>query len=129
MEKRNALQLVLTASQIMYSIKLMQTRLASLHSKVALLDQSHVAAAVMRLQVMIIIPSLWDALFSLLIMIHTLQGLLGSIKEIKKEQSLLQAAESQSKVSEIYNAVQKWDSVATLLPDLVCEHFLFKPPH
>lgn len=61
-------------------------------------------------------------------MTHTLQGLLGSIKEIKKEQSLLQAAESQSKVSEIYNAVQKWDSVATLLPDLVCEHFCLKLP-
>ena len=47
------------------------------------------------------------------------QGLLNSIKQVKKEQTLLQAAESQSKVSEIYNAVQKWDSVATLLPDLV----------
>ena len=41
------------------------------------------------------------------------------MKQVKKEQTLLQAAESQSKMSEIYNAVQKWDSVATLLPDLV----------
>lgn len=47
------------------------------------------------------------------------QGLLNSIKHVKKEQALLQAAESQSKVSEIYNAVQRWDSVASLLPDLV----------
>ena len=45
---------------------------------------------------------------------------------MKKEQTLLQAAESQSKVSEIYNAVQKWDSVATLLPDLVCKNFVQK---
>ena len=51
MGKRNALQLVLVAFLIVYSIILTQTRLASLHSKVALLDQSHVAAADMRLQV------------------------------------------------------------------------------
>jgi len=38
---------------------------------------------------------------------------------VKNEQSLLQAADSQSKVTEICNVVQKWDSVATLLPDLV----------
>ena len=54
------------------------------------------------------------------------QGLLNSIKHVKKEQTLLQAAESQSKVSEIYNAVQKWDSVATLLPDLVNNEICLK---
>ena len=54
MEKRNALQLVLLTFRIVYSIIFTQTRLASLHSKVALLDQSHVAAADMRLQVSLV---------------------------------------------------------------------------
>jgi len=50
--KRSALRLAMWYFKMVYSISLMQTRLASLHSKVALLDQSHVAAADMRLQVL-----------------------------------------------------------------------------
>ncbi|XP_065896720.1 dynactin subunit 2-like [Dysidea avara] len=80
--------------------------LASLHAKVALLDQTHVAAADMRLQ-----------------------GLLNSIRQVKKEQSQLQGSDSQSRVSEVYDTMQKWDSIASLLPDLIDRLHTLKDLH
>ncbi|XP_052456380.1 dynactin subunit 2-like [Carassius gibelio] len=48
-----------------------------------------------------------------------LQSVLGKMNEIAKHKAAIEDAETQSKVSQLYDVVQKWDAMATSLPQLV----------
>ncbi|XP_056316650.1 dynactin subunit 2 [Danio aesculapii] len=48
-----------------------------------------------------------------------LQSVLGKMNEIAKHKAAMEDAETQSKVSQLYDVVQKWDAMATSLPQVV----------
>ncbi|MBN3296171.1 DCTN2 protein, partial [Amia calva] len=48
-----------------------------------------------------------------------LQSVLGKMNEIAKHKSAIEDAETQNKVSKLYDVIQKWDSMATSLPQVV----------
>ncbi|KAJ8259439.1 hypothetical protein GJAV_G00169270 [Gymnothorax javanicus] len=48
-----------------------------------------------------------------------LQSVLGKMNEIAKHKAAIEDAETQSKVSQLYDITQKWDSVAATLPQVV----------
>ncbi|XP_030632273.1 dynactin subunit 2 isoform X4 [Chanos chanos] len=48
-----------------------------------------------------------------------LQSVLGKMNEIAKHKSAIEDAETQNKVSQLYDIVQKWDAMATSLPQVV----------
>ncbi|KAJ8259369.1 hypothetical protein COCON_G00183810 [Conger conger] len=48
-----------------------------------------------------------------------LQSVLGKMNEIAKHKAAIEDAETQNKVSQLYDITQKWDSVATTLPQVV----------
>ncbi|XP_059426334.1 dynactin subunit 2 isoform X2 [Carassius carassius] len=48
-----------------------------------------------------------------------LQSVLGKMNEIAKHKASIEDAETQNKVSQLYDVVQKWDAMATSLPQLV----------
>lgn len=48
-----------------------------------------------------------------------LQSVLGKMNEIAKHKATMEDAETQSKVSQLYDVVQKWDAMATSLPQVV----------
>uniref|UniRef100_A0A8C1PBU7 Dynactin 2 (p50) n=1 Tax=Cyprinus carpio TaxID=7962 RepID=A0A8C1PBU7_CYPCA len=48
-----------------------------------------------------------------------LQSVLGKMNEIAKHKAAVEDAETQNKVSQLYDVVQKWDAMATSLPQLL----------
>ncbi|XP_051753699.1 dynactin subunit 2 [Ctenopharyngodon idella] len=48
-----------------------------------------------------------------------LQSVLGKMNEIAKHKAAIEDAETQNKVSQLYDVVQKWDAMATSLPQVV----------
>ncbi|KAM4643965.1 dynactin subunit 2 isoform 1-T1 [Amazona ochrocephala] len=48
-----------------------------------------------------------------------LQSVLGKVNEIAKHKSTVQDADTQSKIHHIYETLQRWDPVASALPDIV----------
>ncbi|KAL0978894.1 hypothetical protein UPYG_G00177290, partial [Umbra pygmaea] len=48
-----------------------------------------------------------------------LQSVLGKMNEIAKHKSAIEDADTQNKVSQLYDKVQKWDSMASVLPQVV----------
>uniref|UniRef100_A0A9J8DC02 Dynactin 2 (p50) n=1 Tax=Cyprinus carpio carpio TaxID=630221 RepID=A0A9J8DC02_CYPCA len=48
-----------------------------------------------------------------------LQSVLGKMNEIAKHKAAVEDAETQNKVSQLYDVVQKWDAMATCLPQLL----------
>ncbi|KAG1930159.1 dynactin subunit 2 isoform X2 [Pimephales promelas] len=48
-----------------------------------------------------------------------LQSVLGKMNEIAKHKAAIEDAETQNKVSQLYDVVQKWDVMATSLPQVV----------
>ncbi|XP_041097688.1 dynactin subunit 2 isoform X3 [Polyodon spathula] len=48
-----------------------------------------------------------------------LQSVLGKMNEIAKHKGAIEDAETQNKVSQLYEVIQKWDSMATTLPQTV----------
>ncbi|XP_030366504.1 dynactin subunit 2 isoform X2 [Strigops habroptila] len=48
-----------------------------------------------------------------------LQSVLGKVNEIAKHKSTVQDADTQSKIHQIYETLQRWDPVASTLPDVV----------
>nr|XP_014352722.1 PREDICTED: dynactin subunit 2 [Latimeria chalumnae] len=48
-----------------------------------------------------------------------LQSVLGKLNETAKHKAAIEDADTQSKVSQLYDVVQKWDSVAVTLPQVV----------
>uniref|UniRef100_A0A8C1VYT9 Dynactin 2 (p50) n=1 Tax=Cyprinus carpio TaxID=7962 RepID=A0A8C1VYT9_CYPCA len=48
-----------------------------------------------------------------------LQSVLGKMNEIAKHKAAVEDAETQNKVSQLYEVVQKWDAMATCLPQLL----------
>ncbi|XDV35180.1 hypothetical protein PO909_005176 [Leuciscus waleckii] len=48
-----------------------------------------------------------------------LQSVLGKMNEIAKHKTAIEDAETQNKVSQLYDVVQKWDAMATSLPQVV----------
>ncbi|KAM6038716.1 dynactin subunit 2-like [Theristicus caerulescens] len=48
-----------------------------------------------------------------------LQSVLGKVNEIAKHKATVQDADSQSKIKQIYEMMQRWDPVASTLPDVV----------
>uniref|UniRef100_A0AAQ4QZE6 Dynactin 2 (p50) n=1 Tax=Gasterosteus aculeatus aculeatus TaxID=481459 RepID=A0AAQ4QZE6_GASAC len=48
-----------------------------------------------------------------------LQSVLGKMNEIAKHKAAIEDAETQNKVSQLYDVVQKWDSMSTSVPQVV----------
>uniref|UniRef100_A0A671SID8 Dynactin subunit 2 n=1 Tax=Sinocyclocheilus anshuiensis TaxID=1608454 RepID=A0A671SID8_9TELE len=48
-----------------------------------------------------------------------LQSVLGKMNEIAKHKAAIEDAETQNKVSQLYDVVQKWDAMASCLPQLL----------
>uniref|UniRef100_A0A8C9ZZ25 Dynactin 2 (p50) n=1 Tax=Sander lucioperca TaxID=283035 RepID=A0A8C9ZZ25_SANLU len=48
-----------------------------------------------------------------------LQSVLGKMNEIAKHKAAIEDAETQNKVSQLYDVVQKWDAVSTSVPQVV----------
>ncbi|XP_061582702.1 dynactin subunit 2 [Cololabis saira] len=48
-----------------------------------------------------------------------LQSVLGKMNEIAKNKAAIEDAETQNKVSQLYDVVQKWDAVSTSIPQVV----------
>ncbi|KAG7249371.1 hypothetical protein CRUP_013266, partial [Coryphaenoides rupestris] len=48
-----------------------------------------------------------------------LQSVLGKMNEIAKHKAAIEDADTQNKVSQLYDVVQKWDSMATSVPQVV----------
>ncbi|XP_023181202.1 dynactin subunit 2 isoform X2 [Xiphophorus maculatus] len=48
-----------------------------------------------------------------------LQSVLGKMNEIAKNKAAIEDAETQNKVSQLYDVVQKWDAVSTSVPQVV----------
>ncbi|KAM9265184.1 dynactin subunit 2-like [Morus bassanus] len=48
-----------------------------------------------------------------------LQSVLGKVNEIAKHKATVQDADTQSKIHQIYETMQRWDPVASTLPDVV----------
>ncbi|XP_029863005.1 dynactin subunit 2-like isoform X2 [Aquila chrysaetos chrysaetos] len=48
-----------------------------------------------------------------------LQSVLGKVNEIAKHKATVQDADTQSKIHQIYEMMQRWDGVASTLPDVV----------
>uniref|UniRef100_A0AAY4EZ86 Dynactin subunit 2 n=1 Tax=Denticeps clupeoides TaxID=299321 RepID=A0AAY4EZ86_9TELE len=58
-----------------------------------------------------------------------LQSVLGKMNEIAKHKSAIEDAETQNKVSQLYDVVQKWDAMATCLPQVVQRLIAVKELH
>ncbi|KAA0712653.1 Dynactin subunit 2 [Triplophysa tibetana] len=58
-----------------------------------------------------------------------LQSVLGKMNEIAKHKAAVEDAETQNKVSQLYDVVQKWDAMATSLPQVVQRLMAVKELH
>uniref|UniRef100_A0A8B9RGR5 Dynactin subunit 2 n=1 Tax=Astyanax mexicanus TaxID=7994 RepID=A0A8B9RGR5_ASTMX len=58
-----------------------------------------------------------------------LQSVLGKMNEIAKHKAAIEDAETQNKVSQLYDMVQKWDAMATSLPQVVQRLIAVKELH
>ncbi|KAJ8400768.1 hypothetical protein AAFF_G00391220 [Aldrovandia affinis] len=58
-----------------------------------------------------------------------LQSVLGKMNEIAKHKAAIEDADTQNKVSQLYDVVQKWDSMATTLPQVVQRLIAVKELH
>lgn len=58
-----------------------------------------------------------------------LQSVLGKMNEIAKHKAAIEDAETQNKVSQLYDVVQKWDAMATSLPQVVQRLMAVKELH
>uniref|UniRef100_A0AAR2J499 Dynactin subunit 2 n=1 Tax=Pygocentrus nattereri TaxID=42514 RepID=A0AAR2J499_PYGNA len=58
-----------------------------------------------------------------------LQSVLGKMNEIAKHKAAIEDAETQNKVSQLYDVVQKWDAMATSLPQVVQRLIAVKELH
>ncbi|NXV71858.1 DCTN2 protein, partial [Atlantisia rogersi] len=48
-----------------------------------------------------------------------LQSVLGKVNEIAKHKATVQDADTQSKIHQVYETLQRWDPLASTLPDVV----------
>ncbi|XP_007907518.1 dynactin subunit 2 isoform X1 [Callorhinchus milii] len=88
-DKQNPLTVGLQGSCLMGTIEILQAKVSTLDS--ATLDQVEAR----------------------------LQSVLGKLNEIAKHKTASEDAETQSKVAQLYELVQKWDAMATTLPQVV----------
>uniref|UniRef100_A0A4W5RMM3 Dynactin 2 (p50) n=1 Tax=Hucho hucho TaxID=62062 RepID=A0A4W5RMM3_9TELE len=58
-----------------------------------------------------------------------LQSVLGKMNEIAKHKAAVEDADTQNKVSQLYDVVQKWDAMATSLPQVVQRLMAVKELH
>ncbi|KAM9524682.1 LOW QUALITY PROTEIN: dynactin subunit 2-like [Salvelinus alpinus] len=58
-----------------------------------------------------------------------LQSVLGKMNEIAKHKATIEDADTQNKVSQLYDVVQKWDTMATSLPQVVQRLMAVKELH
>ncbi|XP_064825289.1 dynactin subunit 2-like isoform X1 [Oncorhynchus masou masou] len=58
-----------------------------------------------------------------------LQSVLGKINEIAKHKAAIEDADTQNKVSQLYDVVKKWDAMATSLPQVVQRLMAVKELH
>uniref|UniRef100_A0A674BF14 Dynactin 2 (p50) n=1 Tax=Salmo trutta TaxID=8032 RepID=A0A674BF14_SALTR len=58
-----------------------------------------------------------------------LQSVLGKMNEIAKHKAAIEDADTQNKVSQLYDVVQKWDAMATALPQVVQRLMAVKELH
>ncbi|XP_031423418.1 dynactin subunit 2 isoform X2 [Clupea harengus] len=58
-----------------------------------------------------------------------LQSVLGKMNEIAKHKAAIEDADTQNKVSQLYDVVQKWDAMATSLPQVVQRLIAVKELH
>ncbi|KAK3556866.1 hypothetical protein QTP70_022367 [Hemibagrus guttatus] len=58
-----------------------------------------------------------------------LQSVLGKMNEIAKHKAAIEDAETQNKVAQLYDVVQKWDAMATSLPQVVQRLIAVKELH
>ncbi|XP_046870207.1 dynactin subunit 2 isoform X2 [Hypomesus transpacificus] len=58
-----------------------------------------------------------------------LQSVLGKMNEIAKHKAAIEDADTQNKVSQLYDTVQKWDAMATSLPQVVQRLIAVKELH
>uniref|UniRef100_A0A3P8ZWA6 Dynactin subunit 2 n=1 Tax=Esox lucius TaxID=8010 RepID=A0A3P8ZWA6_ESOLU len=58
-----------------------------------------------------------------------LQSVLGKMNEIAKHKAAIEDADTQNKVSQLYDVVQKWDAMATSLPQVVQRLMAVKELH
>ncbi|XP_076870220.1 dynactin subunit 2 [Brachyhypopomus gauderio] len=58
-----------------------------------------------------------------------LQSVLGKMNEIAKHKAAIEDADTQNKVSQLYDVVQKWDAMATSLPQVVQRLLAVKELH
>ncbi|MBN3317763.1 DCTN2 protein, partial [Atractosteus spatula] len=88
-ERQSSLTVALQGASLMDTIELLQARVSGLDS--ATLDQVEAR----------------------------LQSVLGKMNEIAKHKATIEDAETQTKVSQLYDVIQKWDAIATSLPQVV----------
>lgn len=98
-DSQNPLTLGLQGSSLMETVELLQNKVSSLDG--AMLDQVEAR----------------------------LQSVLGKLNEIAKHKTAIEEAETQSKVSQLYEVVQKWDSMAATLPQVVQRLVVLKELH
>uniref|UniRef100_A0A8V5GPW3 Uncharacterized protein n=1 Tax=Melopsittacus undulatus TaxID=13146 RepID=A0A8V5GPW3_MELUD len=58
-----------------------------------------------------------------------LQSVLGKVNEVAKHKAAVQDADTQSKIHQVYETLQRWDPIATALPDLVQRLVTLKELH
>ncbi|XP_036387058.1 dynactin subunit 2 isoform X2 [Megalops cyprinoides] len=58
-----------------------------------------------------------------------LQSVLGKMNEIAKHKAAIEDADTQNKVSQLYEVIQKWDAMATTLPQVVQRLIAVKELH
>lgn len=58
-----------------------------------------------------------------------LQSVLGKMNEIAKHKAAIEDADTQNKVSQLYDVVQKWDAMATSVPQVVQRLIVVKELH
>uniref|UniRef100_A0A4W5RXV0 Dynactin 2 (p50) n=1 Tax=Hucho hucho TaxID=62062 RepID=A0A4W5RXV0_9TELE len=63
------------------------------------------------------------------LMVNILSSVLGKMNEIAKHKAAVEDADTQNKVSQLYDVVQKWDAMATSLPQVVQRLMAVKELH
>ncbi|XP_033927386.1 dynactin subunit 2 isoform X4 [Melopsittacus undulatus] len=58
-----------------------------------------------------------------------LMSVLGKVNEVAKHKAAVQDADTQSKIHQVYETLQRWDPIATALPDLVQRLVTLKELH
>ncbi|XP_074990066.1 dynactin subunit 2-like isoform X2 [Calonectris borealis] len=91
----------------------LEKRLAQLEATVRCEPDSQETVQVLQAKVNILDVAVLDQVEA------RLQSVLGKVNEIAKHKATVQDADTQSKIHQIYETMQRWDPVASTLPDVV----------